>query len=136
MEQLVADLKAAFRARIQKLDWMSPPTKVEALKKLDAFTVRIGYPDKWRDYGALVMVIRDDDLTGDVQRASAFEWLRQVHRLDRPVDKAEWDLTPQTVNAYKQSQLQRGGVSGRHPAARPSSIPTPMRPSILGPSAG
>jgi putative endopeptidase len=98
MEALVADLKAAFRARLEKLDWMSPQTKTEALKKLASFTVRIGYPDKWRDYSTLE--IRSDDLAGDVQRAQRFEWLRQVRRLDKPVDKAEWDMTPQEVNAY------------------------------------
>jgi putative endopeptidase len=98
MERLVADLKAAFRARLEKLDWMSPATKAEALKKLAGYTVRIGYPDKWRDYSALR--ISPDDLTGDVERGQAFEWARQVARLNKPVDKAEWGMTPQTVNAY------------------------------------
>ncbi len=98
MAQLVGDLKLAFRHRLETLTWMSPATKAEALKKLAAFTVKIGYPDHFRDYSALV--VRSDDLTGDVERATAFEWARNVRRLNQPVDKSEWDLTPQTVNAY------------------------------------
>jgi putative endopeptidase len=100
MLQLTAELKQAFHARLEKLTWMSPATKVEALKKLSNYTIRIGYPDKWRDYSALV--IRADDLYGDVERSSAFEWARQVKRLHQPVDKAEWGMTPQTVNAYNE----------------------------------
>ena len=98
MQQLVADLKLAFRHRIENLTWMGPATKQEALKKLAGYTIKIGYPDHFRDYSALV--IRSDDLTGDVQRSSAFEWARQVRRLAKPVDKSEWGMTPQTVNAY------------------------------------
>ncbi len=98
MQQLVADLKLAFRHRIETLTWMSPATKQEALKKLAGYTVKIGYPNRFRDYSALV--IRPDDLTGDVERSSAFEWARQVRRLAKPVDKTEWGMTPQTVNAY------------------------------------
>jgi putative endopeptidase len=100
MLQLTAELKAAFRARLEKLTWMSPATKVEALKKLANYTIRIGYPDTWRDYSALT--IRADDLYGDEERSSAFEWARQVKRLHQPVDKAEWGMTPQTVNAYNE----------------------------------
>jgi putative endopeptidase len=98
MQELVADLKAAFRARIEKLTWMAPSTKAEALRKLDGYTIKIGYPDHFRDYSALV--VRADDLSGDVERAKAFEWARKVHRMNGPVDKSEWDMTPQTVNAY------------------------------------
>ncbi len=98
MQQLVADLKLAFRHRIENLTWMGRATKQEALKKLAGYTVKIGYPDRFRDYSALV--IRPDDLTGDVERAQAFEWARQVRRLAKPVDKSEWGMTPQTVNAY------------------------------------
>ena len=98
MLALVADLKTAFRHRIENLSWMSPQTKVEALKKLAGYTVKIGYPDHFRDYTGLE--IRADDLAGDVERSSAFEWARQVHRLAKPVDKSEWGMTPQTVNAY------------------------------------
>ena len=98
MQQLVADLKLAFRHRIETLTWMGPDTKAEALKKLAGYTIKIGYPDRFRDYSALA--IRSDDLAGDVERASAFEWARNVRRLNQPVDKSEWGMTPQTVNAY------------------------------------
>ena len=98
MQQLVADLKLAFRHRIENLTWMGPATKAEALKKLAGYTVKIGYPDHFRDYSALA--IRGDDLAGDVERSQAFEWARQVRRLNGPVDKSEWGMTPQTVNAY------------------------------------
>jgi putative endopeptidase len=98
MEQLVANLRAAMAARIQKVDWMSPETKTQALAKLAKFNVKIGYPVKWRDYSSLQ--VSPGDLYGDVLRAAAFEWRRQVHRLNQPVDKTEWGMTPQTVNAY------------------------------------
>ena len=98
MQQLVSDLKLAFRNRIENVTWMGPATKAEALKKLAGYTVKIGYPDHFRDYSTLV--IRADDLTGDVERSQAFEWARQVRRLNGPVDKSEWGMTPQTVNAY------------------------------------
>ena len=98
MEELVAELRVAMAARIQKLDWMSPQTKARALEKLSKFTVKIGYPDKWRDYSALA--VSPTDIYGDVERGAAFEWRRQVARLNGPVDKSEWGMTPQTVNAY------------------------------------
>jgi putative endopeptidase len=98
MLALVGDLQTAFRARIEKLDWMSPETKAQALGKLDGFTVKIGYPDKFIDYSALV--IRNDDLYGDVQRANAFLWNRDRKRINQPVDHAEWGMPPQMVNAY------------------------------------
>ena len=98
MLALVGDLKTAFGARIQTLDWMSPATKAEGMKKLAAFTVKIGYPDKWRDYSALT--VRSDDLYGDVQRATKFNWDRDINRITQPVDKTEWGMSPQTVNAY------------------------------------
>jgi putative endopeptidase len=98
MDALVGNVKAALQARIQQVDWMSPETKTKALEKLSKLTVKMGYPVKWRDYSALV--IRPDDLYGDAVRGAAFEWERQLKRLDGPVDKLEWDMTPQTVNAY------------------------------------
>jgi putative endopeptidase len=98
MDVLVGDLKTALAARIQRVSWMSPQTKTRALEKLAKFTVKIGYPAKWRDYGALV--VTPDDLYGDAQRMGAFEWARRVKRLNDAVDKLEWDMTPQTVNAY------------------------------------
>jgi putative endopeptidase len=98
MEALVANLRAALRARIENVAWMTPETKAKAIRKLSLLTTKIGYPAHWRDYSALQ--ISADDLYGDAQRATAFEWERQVKRLDQPVDKGEWDMTPQTVNAY------------------------------------
>jgi len=98
MDALVGDLKTAMGARIQRLDWMSPQTKARAQDKLAKFTVKIAYPSKWRDYSNLT--VRADDLYGNVERASAFEWARQIARLDEPVDREEWGMTPQTVNAY------------------------------------
>ena len=98
MEQLVADLQTALRARIQNLTWMTPETKAKALEKLSKFGVKIGYPDKWRDYSGLE--VKADDLVGDVQRSAAFEWDYNRNKIDKPVDPTEWDMTPQTVNAY------------------------------------
>jgi putative endopeptidase len=98
IDGLVNDLKVALGARIDRLDWMSAATKAEAKVKLSKFTTKIGYPDKWKDYSALT--IRADDLYGDVERATAWDWRRQVARLNRPVDRTEWYMTPQTVNAY------------------------------------
>ncbi len=98
MEALVDNLKVAYRARIQNLAWMSPATKAKALEKLAAFDVQIGYPKKWKDYSSLE--IRADDLYGDIARATAWQWNYQLSRLSLPVDKDEWGMTPQTVNAY------------------------------------
>ncbi|HEX8232406.1 MAG TPA: M13 family metallopeptidase [Caulobacteraceae bacterium] len=101
VEALVANLKAAYRARIQKLDWMSPATKAEALKKLDRITVKVGYPDKPRDYASLV--IRRDDLVGNVLRTAELDWRFYGGRLAEPVDRSEWLMTPQMNNAYNGS---------------------------------
>ncbi|HTX49493.1 MAG TPA: M13 family metallopeptidase [Caulobacteraceae bacterium] len=98
MEALVANIRAALANRIQHVTWMSDATKAKAIEKLSKLTVKIGYPNKWRDYGALS--ISPDDLVGDVERADAFEWRRQVKRLHGPVDRSEWGMSPQTVNAY------------------------------------
>jgi putative endopeptidase len=98
MLALVGDIRTVLRSRIEKLDWMGPDTKSKALQKLDQITVKIAYPDKWRDYAKLVL--KPDDLYGNEQRAGAFEWRREVARLNGPVDKSEWGMTPQTVNAY------------------------------------
>jgi len=101
MEALVSDLKTAMGGRIQALTWMGPQTKQRAMDKLAKFTVKIAYPDKWRDYSGLEL--RDDDLVGNVQRAAAFDWRYRVGRLAGPVDRQEWAMTPQTVNAYYSS---------------------------------
>jgi putative endopeptidase len=98
MVSLVGDIRTALHDRIEKLDWMGSDTKAKALQKLEMITVKIGYPEKWRDYAKLVL--NPDDLYGNFSRAGAFEWRRDVSRLNGPVDKAEWGMTPQTVNAY------------------------------------
>ncbi len=98
MEALIADLKSAYRAHIAALTWMGDATKVEAQKKLANYDVQIGYPKKWRDYSKLE--VRADDLYGDAERSSAFEWNYRLDRLNKPVDKDEWEMSPQTVNAY------------------------------------
>jgi putative endopeptidase len=98
MEALVGDLRTALKGRIEKLEWMSPETKAKALEKLAKFGVKIGYPNKWRDYSGLQVV--DGDLYGNANRSGAFEWAYDVAKLGKPVDKDEWGMTPQTVNAY------------------------------------
>jgi putative endopeptidase len=98
---LVLNLKAAYRARIERLDWMGPGTKAMALKKLDTYTIKVGYPDHPRDYSKLM--VRDDDLVGNVLRAAQYEWTFQVARLDGPVDRGDWGMTPQTNDAYNGS---------------------------------
>ncbi len=98
MRQLVANLIEAYRRDIQSLEWMGPETKRKALEKLAKFTPKIGYPDKWRDYSKLE--IRRDDLVGNLQRSAEFETDRQFAKLGKPVDRSEWLMTPQTVNAY------------------------------------
>jgi putative endopeptidase len=98
MQQMVRDLEAALGERIDALEWMSPQTKARAHEKLAAFTAKIGYPDKWKDYSALS--VRRDDLIGNVRRAAEWDWNYQVARLEQPVDRAEWQMTPQEINAY------------------------------------
>ena len=98
MDQMVKNLLAAYRAAFQKLDWMSPTTKQKALEKLAMFTPKIGYPKKWRDYSALE--IRRGDLVGNVDRHAIYEWNRDLAKLGKPVDRDEWGMTPQTINAY------------------------------------
>jgi putative endopeptidase len=103
MEQLVANLREAFKQGIDQLDWMSPTTKAQAQDKLSKFTVKIGYPDEWRDYSKLE--ISPGDLVGNVRRASVFEFQRDLDKLGKPIDRKEWGMTPQTVNAYYNSSL-------------------------------
>jgi putative endopeptidase len=98
MEELVSYLIEAYRQSIHNLDWMSAETKKKALVKLDKFTPKIGFPDKWRDYSALV--IKRDDLVGNVRRANALEHEREAAKIGAPLDRDEWFMTPQTVNAY------------------------------------
>jgi len=98
MDALVDNLVEAYRISIGRLDWMGAETRDRALAKLELFRPKVGYPDTWRDYGALD--IERDDLVGNVHRASAFETDRQLAKLAVPVDRGEWFMTPQTVNAY------------------------------------
>ena len=101
IEALVANVKAAMRARLERLDWMTPATKAEALKKLDTYQIKVGYPDHPRDYSAVL--IRSDDLLGDVRRAAEADWHFYLSRLNGPVDRSDWSMTPQTNDAYNGS---------------------------------
>ena len=103
MKDLVDNLIAAYREDIAHLEWMSPDTRKRALEKLSKFNPKIGYPDKWRDYQALE--IRRDDLVGNMRRAAAFETAYRLNKLGKPVDRHEWGMTPQTVNAYYNSSM-------------------------------
>jgi putative endopeptidase len=98
MDRLIANLRAAFAASIDEIDWMGPETRREAHAKLDSFTVKIGYPEKWKDYPGLV--IKRDDLVGNVLRAREVNHRREIRKLGQPIDRTEWKRTPQTVNAY------------------------------------
>jgi putative endopeptidase len=98
MLTLVGNLINAYEKSIKELDWMSDETKLEALDKLSKFTPKIGYPDEWRDYSALE--IDAADYYGNIERASEAEYKRQMDRHNGPVDRTEWGMTPQTVNAY------------------------------------
>jgi putative endopeptidase len=103
MEQLVKNLLAAYSADIGTLDWMTSETKEKARAKLAKFTPKIGYPDKWRDYSALQ--IDKGDLVGNVIRAQTFEYNRNLNKLGKPIDRSEWGMTPQTVNAYYNPEM-------------------------------
>lgn len=96
-------IEAALRERIEQLDWMSAPTRRAALDKLHTLVNKIGYPERWRDYGGLAL--RRDDFFGNVQRSQVFEAKRQLAKIGRPVDRGEWVMTPPTVNAYYDAQL-------------------------------
>lgn len=98
MLQLVGNLLKAYEVSITNLDWMSPETKKQALIKISKFTPKIGYPDKWIDYSTLKIV--KNDLYGNLTRSTAFEYNRMINKLGKPVDRTEWGMTPQTVNAY------------------------------------
>ena len=98
IETMVKELIAAYRRRLEKLDWMTDATRAEALRKLDTYVIKVGYPDQPRDYSRLV--VRDDDLVGNVRRAAAADWAFYLARSDGPVDKSDWTMTPQTVDAY------------------------------------
>lgn len=98
MEALVGNIRDAMTERLKTLDWMSELTREQALYKMSKFGVKIGYPDKWRSYDGLEL--KTDDLYGNVERSSAFEWAYKRGKIGMPVDPLEWGMTPQTVNAY------------------------------------
>lgn len=98
MLDLVNNLKASLKERLNTLDWMSAPTKAAALVKLETIMVKIGYPDKWKDYSALEIV--RDDFYKNLQNASKFAFQDNIKKLGKPVDRTEWQMSPQTVNAY------------------------------------
>jgi predicted metalloendopeptidase len=102
MQVLVRNLLDALSQRIDQLAWMTPETKTRAHDKLATFVTKIGYPDKWKDYSALE--VKRDDLLGNVRRAALWDWHRQLARLDKPVDRSEWQMLPQEINAYYNPQ--------------------------------
>jgi putative endopeptidase len=101
IEALVVNLKAAYHMRIEKLDWMGAATKMQALRKLETYTIKVGYPDHPRDYSHVI--VRDDDLVGNVLRAAAADEQFYVGRLNGPVDRLDWSMSPQTNDAYNGS---------------------------------
>jgi putative endopeptidase len=103
MEELVQNLLVAYKDSIDTLDWMGPETKKEAQAKLAKFRPKIGYPSKWRDYSALT--VKQDDLVGNMMRARQFAYNRSINKLGKPIDREEWGMTPQTVNAYYSSTM-------------------------------
>lgn len=103
MTQMVKNLLKAYSESIKNLDWMSANTKKEALAKVDKFSIKIGYPDKWKDYSSLK--VDKNDLFGNTARAKEFEYQRNLDKLGKPVDRSEWGMTPQMVNAYYNPSL-------------------------------
>ncbi|SEH65022.1 Peptidase family M13 [Rheinheimera pacifica] len=103
MDQMIENLRVAFRQSIDELEWMSPVTKKQAQIKLAKFNTKIGYPDKWRDYSCVE--ISPTDLIGNLRRSAECEYQRIIERLGKPVDRTEWGMTPQTVNAYYSSTM-------------------------------
>jgi len=101
--KIVKEIEAAMEQDIEGLPWMSAATKEQALVKLHAMANKIGYPDKWRDYGKLD-IVRGDEL-GNVERADKFEFNRDLAKIGKPIDRGEWDMTPPTVNAYYNDQM-------------------------------
>ncbi len=103
VERMTAQIEQSMKERIEKLDWMSPATKAHALAKLAAVRNKLGYPRHWRDYSTLI--IRRDDFFGNLERAASFEARREAAKIGLPVDRDEWQITPSTVNAYYDPQL-------------------------------
>ena len=100
---MVHRVEAVMERRLQERDWMSRETKQAAIAKLHAIRNKIGYAEKWRDYSAVV--VEPEDFAGNVRRAAAFEFARQLNKIGKPVDRGEWAMTPPTVNAYYDPQM-------------------------------
>src|SRR5262249_18886361 len=96
--QMVQQIEREMEADIRSLEWMSPETKQRALEKSAAMANKIGYPDRWRDYSSIKL--GRDDFLGNVARSARFETARELGRIGKPIDRGEWEITPQTVNAY------------------------------------
>jgi predicted metalloendopeptidase len=103
MEKLVQNLLKAYDQEFDTLDWMSAETRKAAKEKLAKFGVKVGYPDQWRDYSALE--VKADELVGNATRAARFEYTRNINKLGKPIDRKEWGMTPQTVNAYYNPEM-------------------------------
>jgi predicted metalloendopeptidase len=103
VQEMAQNFLAAFKERIETLDWMTPETKKQAQAKLAKINVKVGYPDKWRDYSKLA--VKPGDLVGNVMRAREYAHQYQVDKLGKPVDRSEWHMTPQTVNAYYSPEM-------------------------------
>jgi len=101
--EMVRHIEDAMALRIRQLDWMSPETKEQAIKKLNGIRNKIGYPDRWRDYSSIK--IARDDFAGNMARATEFEHRRDINKIGKPVDRGEWDMSPPTVNAYYNPQM-------------------------------
>jgi endothelin-converting enzyme/putative endopeptidase len=102
-QQMTEEIEAAMAGRIKGLSWMSAATKARALDKLHSIVNKVGYPDRWRDYGE--MQVSRNDFVANVQRGNVFEAQRRLAKIGQPVDKGEWGMTPQTVNAYYDAQM-------------------------------
>src|SRR6185436_5191608 len=101
--RMTKQIEAAMGRDIDELPWMTPATKAKAHEKLKSIVNKIGYPDKWRDYSSVV--VKRDDFFGNVERATRFESRRDLAKIGKPLDRTEWYMTPPTVNAYFDSQL-------------------------------
>ncbi len=101
--EMTKQIEQAMQEDLEQLTWMSPETKKQALEKLHSVVNKVGYPDKWRDYSSVT--IKPDDFLGNVQRASTFESHRQLGKIGKPLDRGEWGMTPPTVNAYYNPQM-------------------------------
>ncbi len=103
IEQMVENLRSAYKSRIEQLDWMSEETKKQAMIKLASFGYKIGYPDKWKDYSSVTIV--SDNPVANIMAVNQFEFRYMVNKLGQPVDRDEWHMTPQMVNAYYSSSM-------------------------------